>query len=187
MALITAGDCRDFVPQAAGHEATLATRIAQAEARADNYCKRRLNSATYTEIRDIGDCQSVVLLRNYPVVGAVVIQEDYNTTTPTTLVLATDYVIDSDIGQIDKLGAYFPGGQRNLAITYTAGYTSTTCPAGLKAALYELVGWLIEMAGNRNATQESADGYSVTYEKLIDGIPESLASDFDPYRRRVLG
>jgi hypothetical protein len=41
----------------------------------------------------------------------------------------------------------------------------------------------MESAGNVGATQESRDGYSVTYEELDNGVPKSIGASLRPYRR----
>lgn len=188
MALLTTDTAVSRVPQAASADfGILADVIEDAQGLADGACKHALESADYTEYHDIGWGQVVVALRQSPVTGTPVVQTDANTTAPTTLTADTDYTLDTASGILSSLAGDFPAGPRNLKVTYTAGYTEATLPAGLRRVLLQIVGWILESAGNAGAQSEGQDGYSVTYEALRDGLPESLWNSLQPWRTVVLG
>lgn len=186
MALITTVNCITRVPQAAANVDILDEIIEEAEGIAGGYCHRTLASTSYTEYHNPSYGQTEVCLRNYPVTGTTTVYTAANTTSPTTLTADTDYTIDTDRGIISLLGGTYPDGPRNLKVTYTAGYSTATLPANLRRALYQLVGWLLETAGTVGAQTESMDGYSVTPEKIINGVPESIAAMLDEYRKVVV-
>lgn len=187
MALITVGDCLQRVPQAAGNEDILVDLIEEAEALAGNVCKRKLASASYTDYYDIGVGQAVVALRQAPTTETLVVQTGANSAAPSTLSADTDYTLDTDAGIISSLSGAFPTGSRNLKVTYTAGYTAAACPAGLRRVLYQLVGWLLESAGNAGVSSEGQDGYTAQYDPLEDGVPGNLARALNPWRKVVVG
>ena len=81
-----------------------------------------------------------------------------------------------------------------MRVQYTAGYSTTTLPSGLKRALLDLVAWLIDSRGNAGVQSESVDGVSVTNEDFGSGqfsgsapFPRRIASQLDAYRRVVFG
>jgi len=187
MALLTVENCMARVPQAATASlGIMEDVIAEAQGLADGACGRVLESANYTEYHDIGSGQTLVALRQSPVTGTPAVYTDANTTIPTTLTDCTSYTLDTDAGILASTGA-FPSGPRNLLVTYTAGYTAATCPAGLRRVLYQIVGWILESAGNSGAASEGQDGYNVTYEELRDGLPLSLWAALQPWRKVVVG
>lgn len=187
MPLLVSSKALDWVPQASGKEGRLADAIEMAESLAGAYCHRTLASASYTEYHDIGRDQTQVLLRQAPVVGTITFSVGDNGIAPTLQTVDDDYLLDADAGIVTSLVGSWDEGPRQVKVVYTAGYTSTTIPAALKRALYQLTAWLFETAGNAGAAQESMDGYSVTPHPLVDGVPADIAAMLDPYRRVVLG
>ena len=188
MALLTVATVISRVPQASSADPTiLSDVISEAQSLADGACGRTLETTAYTEYHDIGSEQETVCLRQSPITGTPVVYSDANTTAPTTLVADTDYVLDTTAGILTTLGDSFPSGPRNLKVTYTAGYTSVTLPAGLRRVLLQVVGWILESAGNSGATSEAQDGYNVNYETIRAGLPDSLWNALQPWRKVVLG
>lgn len=183
MALLTVQKCIERVPQAAtAAPSIMADVIAEAQDLAGGACGRVLESAAYTEYHDIGVGQAAVVLRQAPVTGTPVVLAS-----GVTLTVDVGYALDTGSGILSAASGVFPAGGRNLVVTYTAGYTAATCPAGLRRVLYQIVGWILESAGNAGAASEGQDGYNVTYETLRDGLPESLWAALQPWRMVVLG
>jgi len=180
MLLISVTTAIRRVPQAANVDAeVLSDAIEEAQSLADSACKHFLGYGRYTDYYDIGSAQGVVSLRQFPVIGTPVVLAG-----GVTLVANVDYTLDPASG---ILSGTFPSGPCNLSVAYTAGYTLSTCPAGLRRVLCQIVGWLLETSGNTGATSEGQDGYNVTYETLRDGLPESLWNALQPWRKVVLG
>ena len=186
MSLLTISDVQTWVPQAEERTAQIADAIAMAEAAAAHYCGRDLELTSYTEVVDVPPYTASLLLPNWPPV--------VDLTHPMTVtespdegavvVPSTDYAVDAEFGFLRRTdGAYWASGYRSVQVAYHAGYTSATLPPGLKRALLQLVAWMMESAGNVGATQESRDGYSVTYEELDNGVPKSIGASLRPYRR----
>lgn len=189
MSLLTVANVQDWVPQAAGEEGLIEDAIAMAEGLADAYCDRDLASAAHTETYDIGDGQGVVALRNYPIdtTATFTVKTAADTSSPTTLT-TSDYERDADHGLLLAAdGGTFPAGARSLEVTYTAGYTSATLPAGLRRALLQLVAWVLESRGNVGTRQESVDGHQWTSENMDGAVPASIGQALHPWKAVRIG
>jgi len=189
MSLLTVVQVQDWVPQAAGEESLIADAIEMAEALADAYCDRGLAAGARTETYDIGDGQGVVALRNYPIdtTATFTVKTGADTDTPTTLT-SSDYELDATHGLLLAAdGGTFPVGQRSLEVTYTAGYTSATLPAGLRRALLQLVAWVLESRGNVGTRQESVDGHQWTNEDMDGAVPASIGQALHPWKAVRIG
>jgi hypothetical protein len=189
MSLLTLVQVQDWVPQAAGEESLIADAIEMAEALADAYCDRGLAAGARTETYDIGDGQGVVALRNYPIdtTATFTVKTGADTDTPTTLT-SSDYELDATHGLLLAAdGGTFPAGARSLEVTYTAGYTSATLPAGLRRALLQLVAWVLESRGNVGTRQESVDGHQWTSEDMDGVVPTSVGAALRPWKAVRIG
>lgn len=189
MSLLTISDVQTWVPQAEERTAQIADAIAMAEAAAAHYCGRTLELTSYTEVLDVPPYTATLTVPQWPLMI-----DDAHTLTVTespdnspTVVASGDYAVDADHGFLRRTeGGYWAAGYRAVQVAYHAGYTSATLPPGLKRALLQLVAWIMESAGNVGATQESRDGYSVTYEELDNGVPKSIGAALRPYRRMTV-
>lgn len=183
----------------------LAAAIERAQARADAYCRWSMVEAERTEYYDVEPLQHALVLKAMHVTAVTTCQE-----TPldiaTALTEGTDFTRNQEAGILYRLVgdviadvadtemlAEAPGvradegwwapGRSTVYVAYTAGYTSDSAPEDLKDALMDLVAWRLAARGDVGTTQDSLDGYSRTKEKLVGGIPESIASALFPYRR----
>jgi len=186
MSLLTVSDVQVWVPQSEERTPQIADAIDMAEAAAAQYCGRDLELTSYTEVLDVPPYTASLLLPNWPpvvdITHAMTVTESPDE--GALVVPSTDYAVDADSGFLRRIdGAYWASGYRSVQVAYHAGYTSGTLPPGLKRALLQLVAWVMESAGNVGATQESRDGYSVTYEELDQGVPRSIGAALRPYRR----
>lgn len=186
MSLLTAAEVMTWVPQAANNEQLVAEAIDRAEAIAGDYCGRTLGSTDHDEYYTIGTDQQVIVLRHAPITAVTQVDEDARDDSPTTLT-SSQYYYDADAGLLIRDDAYWTAGIEAVRVQYTAGYTSSTVPEGLKQALLQLVAWLMEMRGNVGVTQESIDGYNVTYAAMHGPVPKDIAAMLNPYRRVVAG
>lgn len=189
MSLLTFAQVQDWVPQAYGAENLQQDAIEMAEALADEYCGRTLASTAHTETHDIGDGQGIVALRNYPIdtTAAFTVKTAADTSSPTTLT-TSDYERDADHGLLLAAdGGTFPAGARSLEVTYTAGYTSATLPAGLRRVLLQLVAWVLETRGNVGTKQESVDGHQWTSEDMDGAVPASIGQALQPWKAVRIG
>jgi hypothetical protein len=185
MSVLTANDCALWLPQATGIPSGLLTdAIEQAEALAGDYCHRVFATASFTEYHDVLAGMESIGLRNPPV-SSVVLTDNARGTAPTT-VLAANYYAETDTGIVTLLYGASPG-TSNLKVVYTGGYSAATLPAGLKRALLQLVGWLIDSRGDAGSSSSSMDGMSITREGMVGNVPASIASQLNPYVRRGAG
>lgn len=193
MAIITEPIVRSWLPQAASSDAVspaaIALAITQAQNRADRFVGYALASAARDEYHDIESGEAQILLRAYPV--TVVTQVDENTGTAkvptwTERTEDTDFRVDYETGIATRLGTTWKSGRRAVRAQYTAGWTITTLQTtGPFDALLELTGWILSSRGDTGTTTDSVDGHSRTKEPLVRGVPASIASMLEPYRRIV--
>lgn len=182
MALLTTAEVADYLPQAAGQtDAFILDFIARAQGVADRLCNRVLESATYDERYDGGT--KVIVLKQAPATAVTSVQTDAHTTTPTTLVADSDYYTDLDNGRVYAFGDAWAYQPASLRVQYTAGYTAGTLPDGLRQALLDLVGWLIDTRGDRGTSDTSIDGESQTRRSLRHGMPIDVATAFASWIR----
>lgn len=188
MSLLTVAQVQDWVPQATGEEGLLSDAIEMAEGLADEYCDRPLLAIARTEYHTVEERQSSVQLRAYPVdtTAAFTVLEDAESDTPTTLD-SSDYILDNTAGILYRDSGYWLPGPRNLKVTYTAGYTSATLPAGLRRALLQLVAWVLESRGNVGTRQESVDGHQWTSEDMDGAVPASIGAALRPWKAVRIG
>jgi hypothetical protein len=149
----------------------------------NNYTGRHLKSAACTEYYDGNDAREMVL-NQYPITSTDVV-----VTIDPTYSFTTDYRVDtSDVqiyageGKIWLYDDWFTGGNRNVKVVYTAGYSSSQMPGDLKRAALEtaLVFWNREDKKDRVGVRtESFEGGSRTYET---DIPWGAKQVLDYYR-----
>ena len=188
MALLTANTVIDRVPQAATVDLSIVNEvIAEAQEAADAYCDRALESTAHDDYYDVTYGQRSICLRHFPVVGTIKLYSAANTQLPYLMTEGMEYVVEARNGIVSLLASVLVAGPRNARAVYTAGYTSATLPAGLRVGLYQIVAWLLESAGRAGETQEAQDGYSVTYGRVVNGLPEMIGAKLDPYCREALG
>lgn len=186
MPLLTRDDVEEWVPQASGNETRITAAIARAEALAAQYCGRTaFLSASFDEFYSAQPGQRVIQLLNYPVTAYSSITEQAQETTPTTLTAASDYDSDDVGGMLWRRGAPWAQGFKQVRVQYTAGYSTSTLPEDLKHGMLELVGWILDRRGDRGIAANSVDGASETREKLVRGVPESIAGYLRDYQTLV--
>jgi len=172
------------------YDTLITTVIAGVSIAMERYVGRTLTEATYSDELYSGDgFTDQIVLRNWPVTDTVtfVLKEDNSTIT------STNYSVHSDSGIVYPVPDYYgqavwTAGRWNYAITYSAGYDSTTMPADIAMAATDQVrhqlnqiqptgpNWLGKTGINE------ATGFSVTLapHRLLDSVKEIL----NTYRRR---
>jgi len=109
----------------------------------EDYCHRKLSSASYTDYIN-GNDKSEIYLRNYPITAVTSVSYFDGYDTYDNLFIGSDTPANSIIiiAQTNSLklikGYYFYNGCKNFKIIYTAGYTTETAPEDLKSVLLEL-------------------------------------------------
>lgn len=192
MALLEPADCPIWVPQLADGEAGQLAQavIAQAQGLADAYTHRALELSAHSRLFDIAPVTRTIGLGQWPV-----IEDDehefvvtlYPDATGAVTLTAAGYDLDAAVGTVTRRGADWPEGRRIVRVQWSAGYTRATLPGDLRHALLRLVAWLLETRGGSGVKRESVDGYTVEPEEIIGGVPKSIATSLDAYRRVILG
>jgi uncharacterized phiE125 gp8 family phage protein len=184
--LLTNTEVLRLVPQAAGQDAIVGDCIDAVEGMANGFCRRTLTSTAQDEYYDTGTDQEVVQLLNWPVTAVTAVTDNAQADAPTTLTTA-QYIRMNNAGILTRVGTYWTAGTAAVRVQYTAGYTAATCPQMLRQALLKLASWWFEQRGNVGVQQESSDGWSGTYEDVVDGVPKSVAAMLRQYRKPGLG
>jgi len=115
-------------------DALLAMMIDEAESYVEAYCDIKLSSQSYVERIDGG--LNYLWCRNLPITAVASVADKW--TDPVT-VLDTDEYFAVPTRIVAELEDEFPAGELRWEVSYTAGYTSATCPKGLLSAIRELV------------------------------------------------
>jgi hypothetical protein len=143
---------------------------------------------TFTSEKYDGDGTPLLKLRSPPIVSitSVVITYDDGTT---ETVASGDYRVEAATGFLYRLASFafpsdaaslstpsneWPAGFQNIAVTYTGAYTSSTYPAGLTLAIYEIVDEKLFHVGVRGTDAEPTN---------VDDIIKTHAHRLNPYRR----
>jgi len=147
----------------------------------ERYCGRRFLKTTYTDLLMNGDGTEYLFLDNYPIIVVTSIYRHY--------VFVADELYDSDYyvvyaneGYVYR-GALWTKGQKNIKITYNAGYdfAGDGIPADLQFIANSLVKIGFEGKGNEGVTSERMGNYSVTYSN--DSIPAEIKVKLNQWRK----
>jgi len=187
VALLAESDVLEWVPQAKGNIALAVSAARQAQALADAYVGYALESAERETMFDVDAGTAQLVLPAFPVTVIAEIAENAGTVTvPVYAALAedTEFAANARSGVLTRLGRTWKAGRRAVRAQYTAGWTEQTVQTEtLYTALLELTGWRLGYRGDAGTTQDSTDGYTRTKEQLKRGVPQSIATMLEPYRR----
>lgn len=162
MPLLLKEDVARWASQVGASATDAEETVALAEAIAGRLCGRTLAIAEHHEHHNTARGQRHIALRQWPVVSVESIREAGTGKRP--LVPADCYTIDATAGIVTRSDGLW---ERYVDVRYTAGYTSETCPATLRAALLRLVAWIVANAGMDPVTVDS---------EVPDGIVAMLAA-----------
>jgi hypothetical protein len=189
MALLTVADVMKWLPQAQGREDKISDAIAVAQGFAEDFCKRRVELAEYDIVLNVAPGTVSIHLPDWPLVvdDTHELQVWENPDTAGRLVSSSSYTVVAEDALLERTdGGEWAWGYRALRVKYWAGYTAATLPVGLRGALLRLVAWVLEHLANVGAKQEASDGYSATYEDVVDGVPQSVAAALNAYKKVTL-
>lgn len=161
----------------------------------ENYCKRKLTTATYTQYVD-GRSSNRLMLKEWPVLGGaaaggtkpeVFIDSSSEFGSGTELDPAGYYVANTF--ELLRIGGVWPKGNRNIKVIYNAGLglvntglQTNTLPSDLEQACLDYVLWLYDSKSDRRIgrnTKTKGDE-SVSFET---GMPATIAHLLEPYVR----
>jgi uncharacterized phiE125 gp8 family phage protein len=125
----------------------------------ENKCKRKFKEQTYTDEEYDGNGFVRLYLQQYPVksVTSVFIDD--------TEISADQYKIKKNNGALIRKGSFWPTGDINILVTYTAGYTEI--PFDLELACKHLV---------MSYFKSDVASFSTTFQEGIVFRPEALPS-----------
>jgi hypothetical protein len=158
------------------------------------YCGRDFEAGTFTE-NHAGEV-NVLRLRNYPVASVTSVKADRSLSFgSTTLVSATDYIVDPDRGMIYHRCGPFVAGDPSPQAVQVVYVTSAAVPNDVKEAYAALVGHWYRHAKTQiaaqfhNVTQQTLGSTTAIFAKdQIAGLPlpHDVARLLSPYRDPVL-
>ncbi len=147
---------------------------------------RKLKASTYTEYYD-GDGGNELILRHFPLTSTeitICVDETRAFTSTDYQVSGTDIMLDTEAGIVRLDGDSFSDGERNVKVSYSAGYSSSGPEWALIGAAKEYLQLLWQRATKRDTIglrTESFEGGSRTYE---NDLPWSVKQVLMMYRDR---
>ena len=157
-------------------DALLALLIDEAESFVESYCDVRLSSNEYTERVDGGN--NSLWPRNLPITAVDSVTDMW--ADPIEELEATEYFfVPTRI--VYELEYEFLEGDLRWGLSYTAGYTSATCPKGLLSAIRELV--LLAYTNPNNMKRQMSLTYTTDWQNLADANNITTKLDMFSMRR----
>lgn len=154
----------------------------------ENYIDRKLIYQQYVEYHD-GRNSDRILLKEWPAIKPVEIIFDQTWSYGASNVIDPEhYQLESEIMVVLK-GYKFPRGNRNIKVTYYAGYQSPVTlgsgpvmPAELVQACIMLVAWQYQLRADRRLgiASKGKQGESVSF---VKGLPPEIAMMLDLHVR----
>jgi len=160
----------------------------------ENFCKRKLVNATYTQYID-GRASNRILLKEWPVTGGASTNGKPEVFIDNSSIFGAGSEIDDveydvasnieivRIGCARGNGSIWPKGQRNIKVIYDAGLGTTgTMPSDIEQACLDYVLWLYDMGSDRRVgrnTKTKGDE-SVSFETRL---PPHIELILEPYVR----
>ena len=159
-------------------DALLALLIDEAESFVESYCDVRLSSAEYTERVDGGN--QYLWPRNLPITAVDSVTDMWSD--PLEVLDEDDYffITTRIVGEEEY---EFPEGELRWGLTYTAGYTSATCPKGLLSAIRELV--LLAYTNPNNMKRQMSLTFTTDWVNLAETNNITTKLDMFSLRRYV--
>lgn len=193
-ALCTIAQCKLYLDIASGdtsQDARLEQLINVSSSMVENYLDRKLIWQQYVELHD-GRVNDRLLLKEWPAQKPSEIRSDTLWSFDNTTIMPPEnYEIDQETTVVLK-GYYFPRGNRNIKVTYYAGYASPVfggsgfpLPGELNQACIMLVAWQYQLRADRRLgiASKGKQGESITY---VKGLPAEIALMLDMHVRMEL-
>jgi len=165
--------------------ATIDLLIPGVQARAERYCQRKFDLATYTEWHDADDWQTFFTVNNPPIVAITTLT--HNEPISPQVINQTnnvrqeaDYKRRGEVRLYNSEGVYYAG-PGSIKIVYTGGWSATTCPGDLKLALIQQVLYELNHSERIGLQGLRGDGASADYAER-DGFAQQVADVLDGYR-----
>lgn len=193
-ALCTLAQCKSYLDIPSGEtaqDARLEQFINSASSMIENYLDRQLIYQTHIERHD-GRNNDMLLLKQWPAEKPTEIASDFGWDFEASSVIESQYYeMDQEVMVVFK-NMHLPRGNRNIKVTYNAGYKSVVTPAGgpnlpaeINLACIMLVAFHYQFRTDRRlgVQSKSKSGESITY---VKGIPIEITSLLDLHMRMEL-
>lgn len=193
-ALCTIAQCKLYLDIASGdtsQDARLEQLINVSSSMVESYLDRKLIWQQYVELHD-GRVNDRLLLKEWPAQKPSEIRSDTLWSFDNTTIMPVEnYEIDQETTVVLK-GYFFPRGNRNIKVTYYAGYASPVfggggfpLPLELNQAAIMLVAWQYQLRADRRLgiASKGKQGESISY---VKGLPAEIALMLDMHVRMEL-
>ena len=162
------------------HHDLLDALIAYASERIESHCRRAFASAAVTEYLD-GPGTSRLVLARRPVTALTGVYEDSGRT------FGEDAAIDPDdlalypeTGVVERVGAVFPRGTRNIKVAYTGGYATVPDDVALACVKLAAAWYAHARSGADGVLRETLGDYSAEYS--ASALPADVEGALAHYR-----
>jgi hypothetical protein len=190
-ALCTVAQCKAYLDIASAdtsQDSKLELLINAASSLIENYLDRKLVYQQYVEYHD-GRNSDRLLLKEWPAIKPTEIIFDQTWTfNSSNIIPVENYQLESEVMVVLK-GYKFPRGNRNIKVTYYAGYQSPvnggsgqSMPAEIVQAAIMTVAWQYQLRADRRlgVASKGKQGESVSY---VKGLPQEIAFMLDLHFR----
>lgn len=166
-----------YDPTDATDDQPLTRLLAAASGSAEAYCQRSFSQASYSELLD-GNGQNEINLANWPICSVQSLQIDgrfipaFGPGVPNGWT-AKDW-------KVSLVGYRFSRGEKNVAITYTAGYY--VIPDVLQQAVIELAAYRWRNRNRIGLSSQAVDGQTTSFSQR--DIPAPVRTDLDQFSRK---
>lgn len=159
-------------------DAKLADLVTRCSAAIATFLSRAIATTTFTEKYD-GNGSDVLMLRNYPLASVSSLTVDGAAVTASADGL-TNYGFGLGDTYIFFVGGVFPRGRRNVAITYSAGFSSV--PTDIEQACIEMVADRYKLPSRIGEKSKALpQGGSVSYD--TEHMSAKVRGLLNPYKR----
>lgn len=157
----------------------------------EDHTDRKLTYQSYDVRRD-GRRADRLVLPEWPVVAITSVYDDASWEfQPQTVIDPTEYGVEEESVLVLKNGRKFARGNRNVRVTYTAGYRTLTgmvgdpIPSTLSYACLMIVDWLDGIKADRRlgVSSKSKNGESISF---TDALPPQIVAMLEDFVRQEI-
>ena len=162
------------------HDALLDALLAYASERIESHCRRAFASAGVTEYLD-GTGTSRLVLARRPVTELAGVYEDSGREFgDDTKLIDLELALYPETGVVERVGAVFPRGTRNIKAEYTGGYAAIPDDVAIACVKLAAAWYAHARTGADGLATETLGGYAAEYSAL--SLPADVEGALAPYR-----
>lgn len=158
--------------------------LAGTDAWIKRYLGRDIEAANYIEQVD-GSGAPIQILKQYPIISVTSVYDDTARAfgSDTLLVENTDFLVYKEEGYLEIIdGGDFVEGQKNVKVSYRAGYETADIPKDLKQAEIELVANEYRRKETEGVKAMTVGAFSVSYDST-ETMPSEIKAVLDSYKK----